>query len=144
MTPTTTELVEESASRDRLGRKLLPRARREALLADYDRSGLSQAAFARRAGVAYPTFAHWVQQRRRSQPSAGSAMPNSAPPQRLTANIVPPRFVELALPPLAPSPLLSPPGWELSVTLPDGVVLRGAEPAALAVLVRALREGTRT
>ena len=78
----------------------------------------------------YPTFAHWVQERRRDGDTAGEAraVPTSA------------RFVELRLPgtpPVPPSPIAA----ELSVTLPDGVVLRGAEPSALAALVRALRKG---
>ena len=47
-----------------------------------------------------------------------------------------PRCVELRLPDTPAAPIAA----ELSVTLPDGVVLRGAEPSALAALVRALRE----
>ena len=38
--------------------------RREALLAEFDRSGQSGAAFARWAGIKYPTFASWLYQRR--------------------------------------------------------------------------------
>ena len=112
---------------DRLGRVRTPRARREELLAEYERSGLSQAAFARRAGVRYPTFAHWVQERRSAGYGAAVA-PDAAPS---------PRFVELRLPTTPPP---STTATELSVTLPDGVVLRGAEPSSLAALVRALRE----
>lgn len=127
-----TEVVDDGRRPDRQGRVRTPRRRREALLAEYDRSGLSQAAFARRAGVRYPTFAHWVQERRRADGAAGAeaaALPGGTP-----------RFVELRLPgtpPVPPSPIAA----ELSVTLPDGLVLRGAEPTALATLVRALREG---
>ena len=120
-----TEVVEDGRKRDRAGRVRMPRERREELLGEYERSGLSQAAFARRAGVRYPTFAHWVQERRR----ATAASPS-----------VTPRFVELRLPgtpPVPPSPIAA----ELSVTLPDGLVLRGAEPSALAALVRELRKG---
>jgi transposase-like protein len=127
-----TEVVDDGRKRDRAGRVHMPRERREELLAEYERSGLSQAAFARRAGVRYPTFAHWVQERRR----AGGATADAA-----TAT-PPPRFVELRLPSAqaAPSTPGAAPVSELSVTLPDGVVLRGAEPSALAALVRALRE----
>ncbi len=88
------------------------------LLAEYERSGLSQAAFARRVGVRYPTFAHWVQERRRGGLAAAA---DTAP-----------RFVEVgvrATPPASP---------ELSVTLPGGLVARGADATALATLVRAL------
>ena len=129
MNATTTEVVDDGRRPDRLGRVRTPRSRREELLAEYERSGLSQAAFARRAGVRYPTFAHWVQERRSAQ--AGTAAP--------AVNATTTRFVELRLPTAPPrSPLSA--AAELSVTLPDGVVLRGAEPAALAALARALRE----
>jgi hypothetical protein len=40
-------------------------ARRESLLAEFDRSGLSAAQFAGLAGIKYQTFAGWVQKRRR-------------------------------------------------------------------------------
>ena len=132
---TTTELVEDGATRDRLGRATLPRARRAALLADYDRSGLSQAAFARRAGVAYTTFAHWVQ--RRAREGAGATPPPCPPAARVA-----PRFVELHLPAQAAAPTPAPAqGAELSVILPCGLRLHGplTQPAALAALVRALR-----
>jgi transposase-like protein len=55
------ELVERGEKRDRLGRKLTPASRRKALVAAWQQSGLTQAAFARREGVRYPTFASWVQ-----------------------------------------------------------------------------------
>jgi transposase-like protein len=125
-----TEVVDDGRRPDRLGRVRTPRARREELLAEYERSGLTQAAFARGAGVRYPTFAHWVQERRRAGDGAAEAPAASQPP----------RFVELRLPTAPPLPP-STTARELSVTLPDGVVLRGAEPSALAALVRALREG---
>jgi transposase-like protein len=124
-----TEVVDDGRRPDRLGRMRTPRSRREELLAEYERSGLSQAAFARRAGVRYPTFAHWVQERRSER--GGESAP-------ITPAAAPPRFVELRLPrepSLSPSPAVA----DLSVTLPDGMVVRGAEPAALAALVRALR-----
>ncbi len=116
----------DERSRDRKGRKKLTAARWEALLSEYEASGLTQAEFARRNGVVYTTLAHRVQQRRR-EAKAGTA---SA------------RFVEVrpALPAAAPMAVAVPatlPG--LSVTLPDGAVLRGADPLVLAALVRALR-----
>lgn len=114
-----TEIVDDGQRRDRRGRVNWPRERRERLLDDYEGSGLSQAAFARREGVRYPTFAHWVQQRRRGA---------SASPERGPAAT--PRFVEVGVP-VAPSP-------ELSVSLPGGLVARGVDAAALAALVRAL------
>lgn len=124
-----TEVVDDGRRPDRLGRVRTPRGRREELLGEYDRSGLSQAAFARRAGVRYPTFAHWVQERRRAGAAAETLAASSSRS---------PRFVELRVPTAPSAPVIAP--AELSVTLPDGAVLRGAEPKALAALVRALRE----
>ncbi len=46
---------------DSLGRVRTPVARKEALLAEYERSGLPASKFARMAGVNYQTFATWVQ-----------------------------------------------------------------------------------
>jgi transposase-like protein len=115
---TTAEIVEDGRRRDRLGRVSWPKERREELLAEYSHSGLSQAAFARRAEVRYPTFAHWVQERRR-----GAEVAAASPA---------PRFVEVGVRATSPS---SP---ELSVTLPGGLIARGADATALASLVRAL------
>jgi hypothetical protein len=45
---------------DRRGRVRVSRERREALLAQYDGSGQSGAAFAEWAGIKYPTFMSWL------------------------------------------------------------------------------------
>ncbi len=50
---------------DRLGRVRTPSAQREALLDAFERSGLSGMKFAALHGVKYPSFANWVQQRKR-------------------------------------------------------------------------------
>lgn len=50
--------------RDAVGRVVMPSAKREALLDEFERSSLSGAEFARLAGVKYPIFAGWVQRRR--------------------------------------------------------------------------------
>lgn len=110
--------------RDRKGRKQLKAERWAELMSEYEASGLTQAEFARRNGLVYTTLAHRVQQRRREA----------------KAGAVAPHFVEVRPTlPSAPSATAVTPATELSVTLPDGVVLRGAEPVALAALVRALR-----
>jgi predicted HTH domain antitoxin len=49
---------------DKRGHVRRPPERREALLAEYDRSGLSLARFTELAGVRYSTFATWLQHRR--------------------------------------------------------------------------------
>ncbi len=45
----------------------MPKERREALLAEYHRSGMSGLAFARWAGIKYPTLATWLQVERRKK-----------------------------------------------------------------------------
>lgn len=52
---------------DRLGRVKTPRERREALLDEQERSGMSAQAFAAHYGIKYQTFATWVQKRRRKR-----------------------------------------------------------------------------
>lgn len=50
---------------DALGRVRMPKDRREAILDEFERSGMTGQAFAARIGVKYPTFASWIQKRRR-------------------------------------------------------------------------------
>ncbi|XHR26854.1 MAG: IS66 family insertion sequence element accessory protein TnpB [Chthoniobacteraceae bacterium] len=54
---------------DRRGHVLVKRERREALLDEYERCGVSAAEFAAQIGVKYQTFAHW-QQKRKNQRQA--------------------------------------------------------------------------
>jgi transposase-like protein len=58
---------------DTRGRVRTTREQRRLILAEFARSGMSAAAFARRTGLKYSTFAFWVQhQRRRPQPGRKS------------------------------------------------------------------------
>jgi hypothetical protein len=52
---------------DVLGRVQTPKARREQLLDEFERSGLPGLKFAELAGIKYPTFATWAQKRRRQR-----------------------------------------------------------------------------
>jgi hypothetical protein len=52
---------------DARGRVLVPKERREALLDEFERSGLSGVKFAQLAGIKYPTFASWVTKRREAR-----------------------------------------------------------------------------
>ncbi len=115
----TTELMADGQKRDRRGHRITTPERRAELLLAYEASGLSGAAFARREGIAYPTFATWVQRR-----AAGTTQAPAKPPP---ANR-PVRFTELRL--AARSPL--------EVVLPGGLVVRGTDAGAMAALVRAL------
>ena len=58
--------VDQIVKVDRIGRIKTPRERREALLAEFDRSGMSGQQFAKWAGIKYGTFITWVQKRRKS------------------------------------------------------------------------------
>jgi hypothetical protein len=111
------ELVLEESKRDGRGRRLESRERRAKLVAAYRASGLTMAAFAREAGVKYPTFVSWVK-----QPAS-----SDGPPRLFEV----PRFAEVSLP-------FAGGGAELSVTLASGHVVRGADPRQVAALVRAL------
>lgn len=58
--PTTTLI-----KRDRTGRHQYTQAYKSEVIAAYEASGMSGAAFARQCGIKYQTFASWVSKRRR-------------------------------------------------------------------------------
>ena len=60
----TMKMPEEVFKVDARGRVQTQRARREALLDEFERSGASGQAFAAMVGVKYQTFASWIQKRR--------------------------------------------------------------------------------
>lgn len=61
----TTLADEVVLKQDVLGRVKTPKARREQLLDEFERSGLPGLKFAELAGIKYQTFATWAQKRRR-------------------------------------------------------------------------------
>lgn len=63
----TTQAVEQVLKTDVLRRMKTPAARREELLDEFERSGLSGKKFAALVGIKYPTFATWAQRRRRQR-----------------------------------------------------------------------------
>jgi transposase-like protein len=106
---------------DTTGRVRTSKEQRRVILAEFARSGLSAAQFARRTGLKYSTFALWVQRYRRTKRSGRK------PPLRLLEAVVTPAPSELAL----------------LVQLPGGarVALREASQIPLvAALVRALEQ----
>jgi hypothetical protein len=67
-TPTDESRAEETILKtDVLGRVKTPRERREQLLDEFERSGLTGQKFASVVGIKYQTFATWLQQRRRAR-----------------------------------------------------------------------------
>ena len=64
----------ELLRQDAAGRVRTSKERRELLLTQFDRSGVSGARFAKMAGIKYQTFANWLHVRRRqTQGAAGQA-----------------------------------------------------------------------
>ena len=61
----TTARVEEVIKTDGLGRMRTSAQRRESLLGEFDKSGLSAKKFAELSGVKYQTLATWLQKRRK-------------------------------------------------------------------------------
>jgi hypothetical protein len=75
---------------DCFGRITTTRERRAALLAEFDRSGMSGQRFAKWAGIKYPTWASWVQKRRKEtgQPSPPKGRPKRKIPVRRLEAVV--------------------------------------------------------
>jgi hypothetical protein len=67
--------------RDTMGRVRLPRARREELLDEYERSGISGVQFAAYVGIKYSTLANWIQKRERREQQEKSLMKAESGPQ---------------------------------------------------------------
>lgn len=106
---------------DTQGRVRTTRGQRRVILAEFERSGMCAAQFARRTGLKYSTFAYWVQHYRRTRRLARKA------PVRLLEAVVTP----------------SPSAATLQVLLPGGARLElreaGQVPLA-AALVHALEK----
>jgi hypothetical protein len=72
------EEPEEILSQDARGRVLATQERREVLLAEYDRSGMSGVRFAQYAGIKYSTLAYWLKRRRQQRQKEKSLITASA------------------------------------------------------------------
>lgn len=115
--------------RDAMGRVTITREQREALLNEFERSGLKGMPFARMVGVAYPTFANWIQKRRHARGDYDSK-PTSSPSSALK----PLRLVEAVL----SSPVAQPEA-SLELLLPGGAKLRLSSPAQAALAAQLLK-----
>jgi hypothetical protein len=124
----TTKAVSTVIKTDGVGRVQTPATRREALLDEFERSGLSGAKFAALVGIKYSTFATWAQRRRQRGTSQVPAKPGN-PMQWLEA------VVEQAHHPGGQSPSA------LVLQLPGGVrveVVDEKQAALAAVMLKAL------
>jgi hypothetical protein len=79
------EAKQEILKVDSMGRVQTPPERREALLDEFERSGLSGTRFAEMVGVVPVTFSAWVCQRRRNRANAKKAAPQFKPVTLLEA-----------------------------------------------------------
>lgn len=124
---TDTELIEDGHKRDGRGRRIAEPRRREEIVAGYAGSGLTQKAYARREGVNYHTLVAWLGRSRRDRAGLASSLSTSksAAPT--------PRFVQMGWPAATPES-----GARIEIVLPDGVILRGEDPAALLDVFNAL------
>lgn len=117
-----TAMNESLIRQDRLGRMRFTRGQRDTMLDAFEGSGLSGPQFARLHGVAYQTFATWVQKRRK---------------QTLTPSF-PITLAEVEHPSVS---ALEAPSVELG--LPGGATLRLSEPSQLPLAVALIRELSR-
>jgi len=118
--------VIDTGNRDASGRRRVSAAQRWEYVQAYRGSGMSQRAFARREGLRYSTFCHWVQKAERG----GLRVPCVTPAREGAI-----QFAQVQLPASAAESRAG----NLAVELRDGVVVRGDDVQKLAALVRALR-----
>ena len=120
MASTITELIESGTKMDGRGRRIVTTKEREALIAGYQGSGMTQRAFAQREGIKYSTFTSWLQGRRHAAKASSKAV-----------------FAKVAMLPGGAVPPIA--SGELSVQLPDGTLVRGTGAREIVELIRALR-----
>lgn len=134
--------------RDVLGRVTLPAAQREALLDEFERSGLMGRPFAKLLGVNYPTFASWIQKRRRARgdytalAKPPTPLTEVRPPQRHLPNATL-RLVEVVTTPALPAactlPVVPQAATALEVRLPGGASLLVSDAAQAELAAQILR-----
>ena len=118
MTPT--EVPSEILPADNRGRVRVSRQRREELLDEFERSGMTGAQFARTIGLKYQTFAFWRQQRQKRKP----ALTNPSPQKTATVE-----WLETVI----DKANASAPGLPLVVRLPSGAAIELANASQVAI-----------
>ena len=129
------EEADRVLKQDARGRVWTPPERREAILDEFERSGLPAAQFAAHVGVKYQTFATWVQKRRKARGEVNAMQEQTPVVARLAG------WVEATVENDAEETT-----GKLVVHLPGGVrleVSNGAQVLLAAQLLRALSEGVR-
>ena len=109
---------------------------------DWEKSGLSQAAFCRRRGHSLAAFHHWRGELRRRDQLRRSASHRKRRAQAHASGPGVPGFAEVRVIPTVGSP-----PWPVEVALPDGKAIRVArdvDPETLRKVLRCLEEAHRT
>jgi len=128
---TNTTLPEELLRSDVLGRVRTPRERREGMLDEFERSGLTGQKFAALVGVKYQTFASWIQKRRKTRGSYSQAEPI----ETRSAESQPVQWLEAVAETGGGSSVK-----ELRVELPGGASVKVADAGQAVLAARLLRE----
>jgi hypothetical protein len=134
---TTNGLTDGIIKQDSRGRLRTTPERREALLAEFDRSGMSGQKFAAWAGIKYSTWASWVQQRRKKQ---GTSVPNETKPGEDAVNNV--RWLEAVVGATTKQASTKTKTGALIVHGPGGVRLELSDEKQVVWAARLLREWT--
>jgi hypothetical protein len=123
---------------DTRGRVHTPPERQAALLAEFGRSGLSGASFARLAGVKYSTLMGWLGRQRREGATLEMASPAAGPAELAAPSSPPLRLLEAVL-----EPARREGSKPVVVELPGGarLLLAEASQAALAAEFGRRRDG---
>jgi transposase len=130
---------DEILKTDAMGRVRTPVKRREALLDEFERSGVSAKKFAVLVGIKHQTFAAWVTHRRKLRTKGCVPAPATQPPAVPERSAPKLQWVEAVVERDALTP--SQKGENLSVHLPGGArmeVSEGRQVALAAELLKAL------
>lgn len=117
---------------DTKGRVRTSPERREALLAEFDRSQMTGAAFARWAGIKYPTFMSWLSKRESEKQSSG-------PPKTIPSGAWLEAVVDASGDQLGRSQDTHPPG-SVRVDFGAGVTLSISTPAQAILAAEIIRQ----
>jgi hypothetical protein len=119
---------------DGRGHVLVRKERREALLDEYERCGVSAAEFAAQIGVNYQTFAHWLQKRKRSREKAANEATSRTPAALMApAAALGPRWMEAVVESGGKG------GLALRVALPGGASVEVVSPVQIKLAAELLR-----
>jgi hypothetical protein len=123
---TSTKVPSEILPTDTKGRVRVSRERREELLDEFERSGMTGAQFARTIGLKYQTFAFWRQQRQKRKPALTS------PSAQKSATV---EWLETVI----DKGSVSAPGLPLLIRLPSGAAIELASASQAGVAAALLR-----